>query len=123
MSIDHKLSFSSWFGSFAPSRYSKGTSLSCYNSIRKSYLNSGLSRVLFCQMKRHTQALHTYRINLSPFTKDFRVGGHLLRLILFILELPSGSFPVSTIFYQSKYILHQVDLILTGASKIFLLWF
>ena len=24
---------------------------------------------------RHTQALHTYRINLSPFTKDFRVWG------------------------------------------------
>ena len=23
----------------------------------------------------HTQALHTYRINLSPFTKDFRVWG------------------------------------------------
>ena len=24
---------------------------------------------------RHTQALHTYRTNLSPFTKDFRVWG------------------------------------------------
>ena len=23
----------------------------------------------------HPQALHTYRINLSPFTKDFRVWG------------------------------------------------
>ena len=27
------------------------------------------------RMLRHTQALHTYRINLSPFTKDFRVWG------------------------------------------------
>ena len=45
------------------------------NRCYKSYLKSGFNMVLLFQMKRHTQALHTYRINLSPFTKDFRVWG------------------------------------------------
>ena len=40
----------------------------------------------------HPQALHTYRINLSPFTKDFRVWGAPIETIKFVLELPSGNF-------------------------------
>ena len=45
------------------------------SSIHKSYLNAGFNKPLLYPMCRHTQALHTYRINLSPFTKDFRVWG------------------------------------------------
>ena len=41
---------------------------------------------------RYPQALHTYRINLSPFTKDFRVWGALIETILFILESSLGDF-------------------------------
>jgi len=33
----------------------------------------------------HPQAFHTYRINLSPFTKDFRVWGASIETILFFL--------------------------------------
>ena len=44
-------------------------------SVHKSYLNARFNNPLLCPMCRHTQALHTYRINLSPFTKDFRVWG------------------------------------------------
>ena len=44
-------------------------------SIHKFYLNAGFNNPLLYPMCRHTQALHTYRINLSPFTKDFRVWG------------------------------------------------
>jgi hypothetical protein len=39
-----------------------------------------------------THALHTDRINLSPFTKDFRVWGALNENQLIFLRLPSGSF-------------------------------
>ena len=39
-----------------------------------------------------THALHTDRINLSPFTKDFRVWGALNENRLISLRLPSGSF-------------------------------
>ena len=42
------------------------------------YVKPGLA------LKGITQPLHTYRINLSPFTKDFRVwGGSSLRLPYF----------------------------------------
>ena len=41
--------------------------------------------------KAYPQALHTYRINLSPFTKDFRVWGAPIETILFIYGLPSGN--------------------------------
>ena len=44
-------------------------------SSHKFYLNAGFNNPLLYPMCRHTQALHTYRINLSPFTKDFRVWG------------------------------------------------
>ena len=44
-------------------------------SVHKFYLNAGFNNPLLYPMCRHTQALHTYRINLSPFTKDFRVWG------------------------------------------------
>ena len=40
----------------------------------------------------YPQALHTYRINLSPFTKDFRVWGAPIETNLFIYGLPSGNF-------------------------------
>lgn len=40
----------------------------------------------------YTQAFHTYRINLSPFTKDFRVWGALIETNPIYLRLPSGSF-------------------------------
>ena len=39
-----------------------------------------------------THALHTERINLSPFTKDFRVWGALNENQLISFRLPSGSF-------------------------------
>jgi hypothetical protein len=39
-----------------------------------------------------THALHTDRINLSPFTKDFRVWGALNENQLISLRLPSGGF-------------------------------
>ena len=39
-----------------------------------------------------THALHTDRINLSPFTKDFRVWGALNENPTISLRLPSGSF-------------------------------
>ena len=39
-----------------------------------------------------THALHTERINLSPFTKDFRVWGALNENQLISLRLPTGSF-------------------------------
>ena len=44
-------------------------------SVHKFHLNAGFNNPLLYTMCRHTQALHTYRINLSPFTKDFRVWG------------------------------------------------
>ena len=44
-------------------------------SVHKFYLNAGFNNPSPNPMYRHTQALHTYRINLSPFTKDFRVWG------------------------------------------------
>ena len=47
-------------------------------SSHKLPMSSWLSRHAPSQIWRHTQALHKYRINLSPFSKDFRVyGGHL----------------------------------------------
>ena len=49
--------------------------LSCWNNDHKCSLGAGFNTLLPSQMCRHTQALHTYRINLSPFTKDFRVWG------------------------------------------------
>ena len=49
--------------------------LSCWNNDHKCFLSVGFNTLLPFQMCRHTQALHTYRINLSPFTKDFRVWG------------------------------------------------
>ena len=36
------------------------------------------------KIENHTQAFHTYRINLSPFTKDFRVWGALIETRIFI---------------------------------------
>ncbi len=39
-----------------------------------------------------THALHTERINLSPFTKDFRVWGAPNENHLISFRLPSGSF-------------------------------
>ena len=39
-----------------------------------------------------THVLHTDRINLSPFTKDFRVWGALNENQLISLRLPSGGF-------------------------------
>ena len=36
----------------------------------------------------HTQALHTDRINLSPFTKDFRVWGAPIETYLFLTSRP-----------------------------------
>ena len=60
---------------FASSPLPKGCSTSWYSSVHKSYLNSGFIMLHPFHMLRHTQALHTYRINLSPFTKDFRVWG------------------------------------------------
>ena len=47
----------------------------CKKSVHKFCLNAGFNNPLLRLMCRHTQALHTYRINLSPFTKDFRVWG------------------------------------------------
>ena len=44
-------------------------------NAHKFCLNAGFNNPLLYPMCRHTQALHTYRINLSPFTKDFRVWG------------------------------------------------
>ena len=44
-------------------------------NVHKFDLNAGFNNPLLYPMCRHTQALHTYRINLSPFTKDFRVWG------------------------------------------------
>ena len=64
---------------FASSQLPKGGSTSWYSSTNKSYLNSGFIMLPPCQKLRHTQALHTYRINLSPFTKDFRVWGASMR--------------------------------------------
>jgi hypothetical protein len=49
------------------------------------------SRVEFIN-KASTHALHTERINLSPFTKDFRVWGALNENQLISLRLPTGSF-------------------------------
>ena len=40
----------------------------------------------------YPQAFHTYRINLSPFTKDFRVWGAPIETKLIYLRLPTGSF-------------------------------
>jgi len=39
------------------------------------FLIQPLKYMLSNRIKFHTQAFHTYRINLSPFTKDFRVWG------------------------------------------------
>ena len=44
-------------------------------NVHKFYLNAGFNNPSSYPMCRHTQALHTFRINLSPFTKDFRVWG------------------------------------------------
>ena len=52
---------------------------------------------------QYPQALHTYRINLSPFTKDFRVWGAPIETNLFILELPSGNFLID---HVRQYNLH-----------------
>ena len=41
----------------------------------------------------NTQALHTIRINLSPFTKDFRVWGANIENILIFLTANLVSFP------------------------------
>ena len=49
--------------------------LSWQKNVHKFDLNGGFNNSLLYLMCRHTQALHTYRINLSPFTKDFRVWG------------------------------------------------
>ena len=53
----------------ASSRVETGSS----PNSRKLPANSGLLSQRASLMSRYTQALHTYRINLSPFTKDFRV--------------------------------------------------
>jgi hypothetical protein len=42
-----------------------------------------------------THAFHTDRINLSPFTKDFRVWGALNENQLISLRLPSGGYSTS----------------------------
>ena len=75
--------------------------LSCWNNDHKSFLSPGFNTLLHSQMCRHTQALHTYRINLSPFTKDFRVWGAPIETYLFIFGLPSGNFHKLTI-YKTK---------------------
>jgi hypothetical protein len=43
----------------------------------------------FCPRLRfmHSQALHTNRINLSPFTKDFRVWGAPIEINLIYLRV------------------------------------
>ena len=43
----------------------------------------------------HTQAFHTYRINLSPFTKDFRVWEAIIETKSIYLWLPVGSFSMN----------------------------
>ena len=45
-----------------------------------------------CQVSVIISATQTNRINLSPFTKDFRVWGALNENQLISLRLPSGSF-------------------------------
>jgi hypothetical protein len=47
------------------------------------------------KIQASTHALHTDRINLSPFTKDFRVWGALNENQLISLRLPSGGFSTS----------------------------
>ena len=43
--------------------------------------------IIWAVPERVSSTLHTYRINLSPFTKDFRVWGVLIELsIIFLLE-------------------------------------
>ena len=42
--------------------------------------------VHFHMALRYPQALHTYRINLSPFTKDFRVWGAPIETNLFLMS-------------------------------------
>ena len=41
---------------------------------------------------QHAQALHTYRINLSPFTKDFRVWGATIETLTIYLTANLVSF-------------------------------
>ena len=43
-------------------------------------------------LHRTISALHTDRINLSPFTKDFRVWGASNEYIPIYFKLPHGSF-------------------------------
>ena len=43
-----------------------------------------------CLAQTSSHALPTARINLSPFTKDFRVGGVLIEYSLFVQVPPEG---------------------------------
>jgi hypothetical protein len=44
--------------------------------------------IILVVMMKLTQALHTERINLSPFTKDFRVWGASIETNLIYLRVP-----------------------------------
>ena len=43
-----------------------------------------------CRQGSIPQVLHTLRINLSPFTKDFRVWGTYIETQAFFVKLPFG---------------------------------
>ena len=54
-----------------------------------------------------TQVFHSYRINLSPFTKDFRVWETPIETLTISLRLPSGSWQLlllllKIIFFPKK---------------------